>query len=72
MTELVLHTPGEPPLLMRFDPPAGDPHLSALRPWLAAIFEAVTEGRQITPSFNDGLACAEIMDDLRTAMERAA
>jgi predicted dehydrogenase len=45
---------------------SGDPHAGALRGWGAAVRDAVAEGRQITPSFADGLACARVMDALRS------
>jgi len=34
-------------------------------PWAATIKEAMQNRRQIAPSFKDGLACAEVMDELR-------
>ena len=43
----------------------GDPHAGALGAWAHAVAEAVAEGRQITPSFDDGLACARVLDALR-------
>ncbi len=48
-----------------FPPFDGDPHLPAIRPWAATMRAAITERRQIAPSFEDGLACAEVMDRLR-------
>jgi predicted dehydrogenase len=50
-----------------FDYPAwqGDPHEPALINWANLIKQAVSERRQITPSFREGLACAEVMDKLR-------
>lgn len=53
----------------RFDfprPEAGDVHEPAFIEWATLIRGAVREGRQIVPSFEDGLACAAVMDDLRT------
>ena len=43
----------------------GDPHAGALGAWAHAVADAVAEGRQITPSFDDGLACARVLDALR-------
>jgi predicted dehydrogenase len=50
-------------------PRSGDPHAGALGGWAHAVAEAVTEGRQITPSFADGLACARVMDALRSGWD---
>jgi predicted dehydrogenase len=47
----------------------GDPHEGALRGWGAAVHDAVAEGRQIAPSFADGLACARVLDALRSGWE---
>jgi predicted dehydrogenase len=44
----------------------GDPHAGALGGWAAVVRDAVAEGRQVTPSFTDGLACARVMDALRS------
>ena len=43
----------------------GDPHAGALGAWAHAVADAVADGRQITPSFHDGLACARVLDALR-------
>jgi predicted dehydrogenase len=43
----------------------GDPHVGALGGWAHVVRDAVAEGRQITPSFADGLACAKVLDALR-------
>jgi hypothetical protein len=48
----------------RIGPFEGDGHLPAMRPWAVIVREAVSEGRQIQPSFVDGLACAEVVDRL--------
>ena len=53
-----------------FDLPAGDPHESGLRPWLGEVITAVRDGRQIAPSFEDGLAAAAAMDRLREGLIR--
>jgi predicted dehydrogenase len=52
-------------------PPPGESHEPALRPWFERVKEAVTSGRQITPSFDDGAACADVMDMLREKLIRA-
>ena len=48
-----------------FEPSREDPHLIAMKGWARVVWEAVDEGRQIEPSFEDGLACARVMDALR-------
>lgn len=48
-----------------FEPPPGDPHEIAMTAWAREVWAAVDEGRQIEPSFADGLACAEVMDAIR-------
>ena len=42
-----------------------DPHQPALGLWLANVRDAVAGECQIAPDFNDGLACAEVLDALR-------
>jgi predicted dehydrogenase len=37
----------------------------ALLPWAEMLRDAIREGRQIAPSFRDGVASAEVMDKLR-------
>jgi hypothetical protein len=64
-TELRVRRSGESPTVQAFEPFDGDPHLPAMRPWAALVREAVEKGRQITPSFADGVACARVMDMLR-------
>jgi predicted dehydrogenase len=51
----------------RIGPFEGDGHLPAMRPWAVAVREAVSNGRQIQPSFDDGLACSEVIDRLHAA-----
>jgi predicted dehydrogenase len=51
----------------RIGPFEGDGHLPAMRPWAVIVREAVAEGRQIDPSFVDGLASAEVIDRLHAA-----
>ncbi len=54
---------------IELEPRTGDPHAGALLGWGRAVAEAVAEGRQITPSFADGLACARVLDALRSGWE---
>lgn len=42
-----------------------DPHKPGIDLWVAEICKAVAEGRQLTPDFRDGLACAKVLDRLR-------
>lgn len=55
-----------------FDPPAGDPHLVAMTAWATSVCQAVGEGRQIEPTFSEGLACARVMDRLKAEPTRTA
>jgi len=48
------------------DARTGDPHAGALGAWALVVRDAVAEGRQVAPSFADGLACARVMDALRS------
>jgi predicted dehydrogenase len=48
-----------------FRPSDGDPHAVAMQAWAAAIRDAVTSGQQIDPSFADGLACMQVMEQWR-------
>lgn len=52
---------------IEFDPFSGDGHVPAMGPWAVRIREAIEQKRQIAPNFNDGLACAEVIDKLRLA-----
>lgn len=71
--EIVLRRPGAEPETITLDPPApeADPHFPAILPWLTQVRDALRDGRQIAPSFDDGVACAEVMDALRAQMIRA-
>ena len=54
-----------------FPPPPGEPHGPALAPHLARVAQALRTGTQISPSFEDGLRVAQVMDALRARMVRA-
>ena len=54
-----------------FPPAAGEAHEPALLPWLERVREALKSGRQIAPSFDDGLAVAQVMDQLKANFVRA-
>jgi predicted dehydrogenase len=60
----VRHAGGEAEVTT-FEPFTGDPHLPAMRPWAAAVREAIATRHPLEPSFTDGVACAEVMDRLR-------
>lgn len=49
-----------------FDAPPGDPHQVAMTGWAHEIWRAVATGQQVSPSFEDGVACARIMDAWRS------
>jgi predicted dehydrogenase len=49
-----------------FDPPPGDPHEVAMTGWAHEIWRAVATGQQVTPSFDDGVACARVMDQWKS------
>src|SRR6185437_4620432 len=49
-----------------FAAPTGDPHETAMTAWAREIWRAVAGGQQVTPSFDDGLACARVMDQWRS------
>jgi predicted dehydrogenase len=48
----------------RIGPFEGDAHLPAMRPFARFVKEAVSERRQVEPSFRDGLAASEVIDQL--------
>ncbi len=53
-----------------FAPPPGDPHETAMTLWAREIWRSVLEGQQVTPSFDDGLACSRVMDLFRSDVPR--
>jgi predicted dehydrogenase len=62
---IVLRKPGQEDQRFDFPVPTGDFHEPGLTPYLAELMAAVRDGRQIAPSFDDGVAMAEAMDRLR-------
>ena len=52
---------------LEFEPWGGDPHSEAMTAWAAAIRDSVLTGEPIGPSFADGLACMEVMEQWRGA-----
>ena len=51
---------------LEFEPRSGDPHNEAMTAWTAAIRDAMTSGEPIAPSFADGLACMQVMEQWRS------
>ncbi|WP_422744886.1 Gfo/Idh/MocA family protein [Mycobacterium sp. WMMD1722] len=64
-TRLVITRPGQDPETVEFEPPAPRAPDPAVGGHLRAVVEAVRSGTQITPSFDDGVAVATVMDRLR-------
>jgi predicted dehydrogenase len=60
----VLAAEGE--LIMQLPPPQGDVHEPLLTGWLGRVKEALAAGRQISPSFDDGVAVADVVEKLKT------
>jgi predicted dehydrogenase len=52
---------------LEFKPRGGDPHNEAMTTWAATIRDSVLSGEPIGPSFADGLACMEVMEQWRAA-----
>jgi predicted dehydrogenase len=65
VTDLQLRIQGQEAERLSFEPPPGDPHEPSFRKWAAVAKKAFQEREQIRPSFEDGLACAVVIDDLR-------
>ena len=63
--------PGQGNEVFEFPPAPGEAHEPSLTPWLEKVREALRTGTQITPSFDDGVAVAEVMDMLRANFVRA-
>ena len=60
--------PGQQAEAYQFTASDWDAHEPGLVPWLTAVRDAVLSGRQILPSFDDGLAVAQTMDRMRAGM----
>ena len=69
--KVVLHPAGGASETFDFAPPPGDPHAPALAPWLAEVKTALQRKQQLIPSFEDGLAAALVMDELRARLKPA-
>lgn len=68
---LTLRRPGREPEAVDLGAPETNGYAQALRPWLAAVREAIGGGPQIAPSFDDGVATAEVLDRLHASVFRA-
>jgi predicted dehydrogenase len=64
-TTLVVYRPGEAPQTFEFPPAPRRSPPPALSVFLADVVDAVRTGTQIAPSFDDGVAVAHAMDQLR-------
>jgi len=53
---------GEPDEVISFAPHHGETHEPALTPWLALVLEAVRDGRQIAPDFDEGVLMAHTLE----------
>jgi predicted dehydrogenase len=59
---------GDGELVFNAPPPAGEAHEPALTPWLTSVAEALRTGRQLAPNFDDGVAVAEVMEQLKAKL----
>ena len=57
-------------LIMQVPRAADEPHRPMLIPWLTKVKEALSDGRQISPSFDDGVAIAEVLEKLDANLVR--
>ena len=69
--KVVLHPAAGTSETFDFVPPPGDPHAPALAPWLAEVKTALQTKQQLIPSFEEGLAAALVMDELRARLKPA-
>jgi predicted dehydrogenase len=66
-TELTLRRAAEHDEKITFPQFRGDVHEPSFTKWAELIRDAIREGQQIQPSFQDAVACAQIMDKLKAA-----
>ncbi|TDO12408.1 putative dehydrogenase [Mycobacterium sp. BK086] len=64
-TSLVVYRPGEDPQTSLFPPAPRRSPPPALSSFLGEVIDAIRTGTQIAPSFDDGVAVAHTMDQLR-------
>lgn len=68
---VVLRRAGRPDETFDFPLPPGDLHEPALIPWLSEVRDAVAQGRQVGPDFDDGVAVRVGLDQLKAGLIRA-
>jgi predicted dehydrogenase len=56
---------GEGDAVFEFPPAPGEAHEPALMPWLEQVRDALVAGAHTGPSFDDGVAVAEVLEQLR-------
>ncbi|MCV7280706.1 Gfo/Idh/MocA family oxidoreductase [Mycolicibacterium flavescens] len=69
-TTLVVRRPGADPETAEFAPPPRRSPPPALSTFFGRVAEALRTGTQIAPSFDDGVAVARVMDELRAKAVR--
>jgi hypothetical protein len=65
VANLTLRKPGQPDQKIEFASAPGDVKEPSFHAWATLMRDAIRDGRQIEPSFQDGVACAQVMDQLR-------
>jgi predicted dehydrogenase len=65
-TDIQLKVPETADKKLQYPPPKGDPHEPSFRKWAAILKETFRNGAQTNPSFADGVACAVVMENLRS------
>lgn len=69
---VTLMKPGAEPEVFDFTPGAGAPAWPALHDWIGVVRHALEVRTAISPDFDDGVACAEVMDKLRAESGKEA
>jgi predicted dehydrogenase len=64
------HVEQEGELMMQLPPATEEPHRHMLTPWLAKVKDALSVGQQIPPSFDDGVAVADVLEKLKANLVR--
>ena len=70
-TTVTLRRGKEEPQVFDFTPPSGASAWAAVESWIGAIEQARATRTRVAPNFDDGLATAEVMDQLKARMVRA-
>ena len=63
---------GEPTVEEYYPIGEDDPHQPAIGLWIEELGKAVLEGRQLQPSFEDGVACVAVLDQIRASADAVA